>query len=849
MTIPVKIIRESVFLLAVLMLAAAPAAAQTERKHLHNVAVGTYRQNADSTTTANFALGIMAYSDTLRGLSLNLFSSTNGRSMQGASLSGFVTATVGNASGLQFSPVSNSAGGMMRGAQLSLLSNYARSLSGVQAAGIYNISSSPVNGLQLSAVTNISYGIKRGMQFASLANISSGEMRGLQAGTYNYADTLTGCQIGLLNLSGAHSGGTQIGVINYSRDTAPRQIGLVGIDALTSIDIMTFAGNTSLSNIAVRFRNGHTYTSLGSGYFYAGMSHHFSGELSYRVGHIFDLSRRWSVTADLGISHIESFEGYTNEHPRRLFAIEARAGAEYRINSWLGISAAAGYSDARSYHHASPYRRRLLLQGGLIFHWHRSGSLFTLAPDTMLHSCTSPDSMALWNGGRRNYFLPAIETAALNALVNGVDRLAGHDYAKISLHSIKNNFRHGFVWDNDNFSTNLFAHPYHGSLYFNSARSNGLSFWRSIPYALCGSLMWEFCGETEPPAINDVMATTIGGSALGEVSHRLSELVLNDRSRGFRRFLREAAATLLNPMGGLNRIISGDVRRVRSDHFLYYDKKRFPIDFSVSAGSRYLSDDGALFRGEFNPYINIFLEYGDPIHADGTKPYDFFYLETTLGLSANQPLINRVHLIGRIWGKNLETNGEMELSAGIFQHFNYYDSKPVKDGTQLTPYRISEAASFGPGIIMNLPSKGVLTRLEQRLFLSAILLGGTKSDYYNVIDRDYNMGSGFSVKSKTHMEFRNFGRFILHTNYYYIVTWKGYEHKDLEDINLLYLNAQGDKSHAALAEITPMWELDFHGPLSATMAASYFMRSTHYSYRKNVRANTFEIKMGLTYHF
>ena len=50
---------------------------------------------------------------------------------------------------------------------------------------------------------------------------------------------------------------------------------------------------------------------------------------------------------------------------------------------------------------------------------------------------------------------------------------------------------------------------------------------------------------------------------------------------------------------------------------------------------------------------------------------------------------------------------------------------------------------------------GGLTRLEQRIFLSGILLGGTKSDYYNVIDRDYNMGSGFSVKTKTFMEFHN----------------------------------------------------------------------------------------------
>ena len=115
---------------------------------------------------------------------------------------------------------------------------------------------------------------------------------------------------------------------------------------------------------------------------------------------------------------------------------------------------------------------------------------------------------------------------------------------------------------------------------------------------------------------------------------------------------------------------------------------------------------------------------------------------------------------------------------------------------------------------------GSLQKLEQRIFLSGILLGGTKSDYYNVIDRDYNMGSGFSIKTKTHLEFRNFGRFIVKGNYYRIFTWKGYEGKDLATINPLYLNAQGDKGNAELGEFTTMWEFDFRGPLSASAATS-----------------------------
>ena len=36
------------------------------------------------------------------------------------------------------------------------------------------------------------------------------------------------------------------------------------------------------------------------------------------------------------------------------------------------------------------------------------------------------------------------------------------DYSRISFKSISDNLKTGFVWDEDMFTTNLFAHPYHG---------------------------------------------------------------------------------------------------------------------------------------------------------------------------------------------------------------------------------------------------------------------------------------------------------------------------------------------------------------------------------------------------
>ena len=76
----------------------------------------------------------------------------------------------------------------------------------------------------------------------------------------------------------------------------------------------------------------------------------------------------------------------------------------------------------------------------------------------------------------------AIETFGINVLVQSFDRfILDADFAQISFNSIKHNIKNGFVWDNDQFSTNLFAHPYHGGLYFNAARSNGMNFGSRYP--------------------------------------------------------------------------------------------------------------------------------------------------------------------------------------------------------------------------------------------------------------------------------------------------------------------------------------------------------------------------------
>ena len=724
---------------------------------------------------------------------------------------------------------------------------------GFQFGGVSNTSGHTFNGLQMGGVSSITQGMDKGLQMSSILNISSKRMNGWQMGTVNYADSLNGAQIGIFNVTRKHPQGWQVGLVNLSYDSIGHKIGLVNINPATHIDVMTYAGSSTKMNLAARFRNRSTYNVIGVGTHFMGLDSKFSGAVFYRLGQYAQLSPKWSLSGDVGYYHVETFSKNNNDKPERLYSLQARINADYQISSKIGAFASVGWGVTRYYDRNETYRNRPLVELGLTYRQPRNQhDSWKRAWDEKRSKIVFTDStMALPEPKR--YWQAAAEATGINVGVQLFDRYAlNSDFAQTTLNSLKRNFTDGMVWDNDFFITNLFAHPYHGNLYFNAARSNGLSFWESAPYALGGSLMWEFLGETEPPAINDIIATTCGGIAIGEMTHRLSRTVLDDRDRGGSRFLREAAATIINPIQGLHRIFSGDAWRVRSDHYRYHDFSKIPVDMSFSVGWRYLADNGALFRGIHAPYVNITLMYGTPVDGERhTTPYDFFDLEMNAAFGGGQPFVNTLNIVGRLWSTPILDKKDMAGEFGIYQHFNYYDAKPIKDGSELTPYRISEAAGFGPGFILSLPQTSAMTKLEQRIFMSGILLGGTKSDYFNVIERDYNMGSGFSVKSKTQIEFGKFGRFMLNAKYFRIYTWKGYEDKDLQAFadgtkDLHYLNVQGDRSNAMLLVVNPVMEIHLAKQWSVTLSGAYYSRRTFYKYHDMVKANTFETKLGLT---
>lgn len=447
---------------------------------------------------------------------------------------------------------------------------------------------------------------------------------------------------------------------------------------------------------------------------------------------------------------------------------------------------------------------------------------------------------------QRHPWRAAAEVVVLNAGVWAFDRyVMNEEFARIDGKSLNRNLHHGLVWDNDRFSTNLLAHPYHGGLYFNAARCNGMNFWESVPYSIGGSLLWELSGEAEPPSINDLLATGLGGPALGEVSFRLSSLVLDDTRRGAGRVWREALGLLINPVRGLNRLMTGRMWKVRSHRFA--GSRGTEVAVSLHTGVRHLSAGSRpLCGGMYAPCLGLSVRYGDAFRGS-RLPYDHFSFDLSLDLSGSQPLVGSIRLTGNLVSKRVEGKSGMEVTYGLCQFFSYYDSEKVTDDDGTPPYRFAETVSFGPGVQFRFPESSLLKGVEQGVWLGGILLGGSLTDHYRVVDRDYNMGSGYSLKSRTSCRFGRWGHFVFDLQHFRLFTWKGYEPEEVLTRNPLYLNAQGDVGNGTFTVAASTFGFTLWKGLSLNLEAVRYRRHTHYRHHEGVRSTTFETRVGISY--
>ena len=322
------------------------------------------------------------------------------------------------------------------------------------------------------------------------------------------------------------------------------------------------------------------------------------------------------------------------------------------------------------------------------------------------------------------------------------------EFAHISMDTVRANFTAGFGYDRDSFKTDQSSHPFHGSLFFNSARSNGYTFWESGLFAAAGSFVWECCLEREPPALNDLVNTTLGGMSRGEVLHRLATMLRDNTATGSGRFWRELGAGALDPAGFLTRLTRGELGATGPN-----PDDRLPGAFRLEGDLGYRHVGG----GASNPdqgLLSISVLYGDPFAGAMQKPFDSFTLGMDISVPA-VPLMTRFDMRGILTGREL---GDASASArhilGVFMEYEYVDNQAQVFGAQI----------FSAGLLSRYALKSGLSLSTNVAGTVFPLAGVGTTDFLNPLSGrsfDYGPGGGFRAAARLNRK----GREIFSAGY------------------------------------------------------------------------------------
>jgi hypothetical protein len=266
--------------------------------------------------------------------------------------------------------------------------------------------------------------------------------------------------------------------------------------------------------------------------------------------------------------------------------------------------------------------------------------------------------------------LTIAEVTLINLVGNGYWRLWGPDSeaAYFTLDSIRANLNPR-VWGfeagqgGDTFLVNQFFHPYAGAVYFASARSNNFNFYWSILSSTFGSLSWEALGETDSPALSDLINTAFGGIVLGEILHRL--YIELDKGG----LAAKIGATILSPADSVTAAVRG------------YGPDKGPVKTggaSLAFGFSWLNarffenNDKITSWDKPSAFVGFDLVYGDPYTAQSKTPFAQFDLNTSL--TASVPLVYNFTFVGGGYLASwLLTDDDVnQASNGVTLHFDNF---------------------------------------------------------------------------------------------------------------------------------------------------------------------------------
>ena len=311
---------------------------------------------------------------------------------------------------------------------------------------------------------------------------------------------------------------------------------------------------------------------------------------------------------------------------------------------------------------------------------------------------------------RRSVGKAFLDTTVVNVFYGVANLVRGQVTARITPKTWWANMEQGWVWDLDDFVVNELGHPYQGNNYFNSGRANGLSFWESAGITAFGSGTWEYFGETNHASLNDLVNTTLGGIALGEMFHRAAWLVRDTRATGRGRLMKEIAATAIDPITGVTRFMSGDSSRVSEKPA---EMVPSALGGTFSAGVLWRGSNTSAFDSAGKPFLELNLLYGDPSSGRSRTAYDAFGVLLRFGGGG---AFSEAKVRGRLLGQPFRRD---RFQLNVVQAYDFSKNTAYQFGAQSFNVNVAYTGKLSSRVSICVSGWGGLTASGRRRFDSA----------------------------------------------------------------------------------------------------------------------------------
>ncbi len=296
-------------------------------------------------------------------------------------------------------------------------------------------------------------------------------------------------------------------------------------------------------------------------------------------------------------------------------------------------------------------------------------------------------------------------------------------------------------FDDDWYWTNFVLHPYQGALAYMGARNSNFGTLGSFGISVLSSTIWEFFCEKNAPSINDMVYTTVGAFAVGEMLYRLSI----DGSD-----LWKPLGYVLNPMRLYTDFTTG--HKPNGPHNNIY-KLSLRSYMNAMYGVTYPKEGNdnleELYPGLLGIETNV--EYRDPYGHDSNSPYSSF--ELTFGGGVGAPSGKGYREIEKkvAYDIHIFSNG-MILSRSIPEEINTDTTWGLVMDYDFMLNSFCDFSSLAPGFAFKQRRHFDHSYIEYQAHLDFLLLGTTdmfytrRQDYYPLLvsdeDRSYSYTMG-----------------------------------------------------------------------------------------------------------